>query len=115
MALIPKQEKFAQLYVELGNASEAYRQAYDSKAKPESVHVAASKLLSDNKVALRVEELQDELAEKSLWKRLRSVEVLSGVALGAEKDSDKVAAVKALNAMYGWDAPVKVDHTTQGE
>jgi len=34
MTLTPKQEKFAQLYVEIGNASEAYRQAYDSKAKP---------------------------------------------------------------------------------
>jgi len=29
MGLTPKQEKFANLYVELGNASEAYRQAYD--------------------------------------------------------------------------------------
>lgn len=115
MTLTPKQEKFAQLYVELGNASEAYRQAYESKAKPESVHVRASELLSDSKVSVRVQELRDDLAEKALWKRLRSVEVLSNVALGAEKDSDKVAAVKALNAMYGWDAPVKVDHTTKGE
>lgn len=27
--LTPKQEKFCQLYIELGNASEAYRQSYD--------------------------------------------------------------------------------------
>lgn len=59
--LTPKQEKFAQLYVELGNASEAYRVAYDSKAKSESVNVNASKLLSDAKVSLRVQEIQNDL------------------------------------------------------
>ncbi|AIM40703.1 terminase small subunit [Idiomarinaceae phage 1N2-2] len=59
--LTPKQEKFAQLYVETGNASEAYRVAYNSSAKHESVNVNASKLLSSAKVALRVKELQNEL------------------------------------------------------
>ena len=29
--LTPKQEKFAQVYVECGNASEAYRQAYNAE------------------------------------------------------------------------------------
>lgn len=113
--LTQKQEQFAQLYVELGNASEAYRQAYDSQAKPESVHVSACKLLDSPKVSLRVQELQDELEERALWRRVKSVKVLAEIAEGGEKDSDRVNAVKALNAMHGWDAPVKVDHTTKGE
>ena len=38
MKLTPKQEKFAQVYVETSNASEAYRQAYDAlKMKPETI------------------------------------------------------------------------------
>ena len=57
--LTPKQERFAQLYVEMGNASEAYRQAYDTSAKAESVHVNASKQLSDAGVSLRVQELRN--------------------------------------------------------
>lgn len=63
--LTPKQERFAQLYVELGNASEAYRQAYESKAKPESVHVRASEMLSDSKIRVRVQELAQAAAERA--------------------------------------------------
>lgn len=59
-----KQEKFAQKYVELGNASEAYRQSYDvAEMKPESVNRKAKELLDNGKITARVEELQ-ELARK---------------------------------------------------
>lgn len=60
MKLTDKQDKFARVYVETGNASEAYRQAYPrSKAwKDKSVHEEASKLLANPKVAPRVEELK---------------------------------------------------------
>ena len=112
--LTPKQEKFAQVYVETSNASKAYRTAYNSKAKADTVHVSASKLLSDPKVALRVHELREELQEKSLWKRLDSIRTLAEIASGKDaeaKPSDRVGAVKALNTMHGWDAPVKVDNT----
>lgn len=116
--LTPKQEKFAQLYVELGNASEAYRVAYDSKAKAEGVNVEASKMLKDPKITLRVQELREALEEKSLWKRLDSIKTLAGIADGTDpeaKPSDRVNAVKALNTMHGWDAPSKLDVTTKGE
>lgn len=116
--LTPKQEKFAQLYVELGNASEAYRVAYNSKAKAESVHVNASKVLSDARVSLRVKELREQLEEKSLWKRLDSIKTLASIADGTNveaKPSDRVNAVKALNTMHGWDAPSKLDVTTGGQ
>lgn len=57
--LTPKQEKFAQKYIELGNASEAYRQAYDAEnMKMEVIHVKACELLADGKVSVRVKELQ---------------------------------------------------------
>jgi phage terminase small subunit len=57
--LTPKQERFAQKYIELGNASEAYRLSYDAKKmKPEVIHVKACELLKDGKVAVRVAELQ---------------------------------------------------------
>lgn len=66
MALTAKREKFAQAYVETGNASEAYRRAFNVKpdAKPEGIHVNASKLLADANVSLRVGELQAEAAER---------------------------------------------------
>ncbi|UXN38139.1 terminase small subunit [Avibacterium paragallinarum] len=57
--LTPKQEKFCQLYLELGNASEAYRQAYNAeKMKPETINTKASELLHNGKIAERVSELR---------------------------------------------------------
>ena len=56
-----KQERFAQLYIETGNASEAYRQAYDAaRMKAETIHVKASQLLGKDKVAVRIAALQAE-------------------------------------------------------
>ena len=67
-ALTPKQEAFARAYVETGNASEAYRQAYEvaETTKPESVWSNASQVLADTKVAQRVMELQEAARERTL-------------------------------------------------
>ncbi len=65
-ALTPKQEAFAQAYVETGNASEAYRRSYDaSRTKPYVVNVKASQLLADGRISVRVAELRAELAERN--------------------------------------------------
>ncbi len=58
--LTPKQEAFAQLYIEIGNASEAYRRAYTVRetTKAATVWESASKLLADPKVSTRVATLQ---------------------------------------------------------
>ena len=57
--LTPKQELFAQAYVETANASAAYRRAYDtSDMKDTSVHVAACKQLAHGKTWQRIEQLQ---------------------------------------------------------
>ncbi|SHH81290.1 Terminase small subunit [Desulfofustis glycolicus DSM 9705] len=57
-----KKEKFAHKYVETGNASEAYRFAYNTaRMKPESVKRMASELLKDLYVTSTVEELRDKM------------------------------------------------------
>lgn len=112
--LKPKEERFAQLYIQLGNASEAYRQAYNSKAKQESVAVNASKLLAKANVSLRVDQLKEETAQQSAWSRLDSIKVLSEIAKGLDqeaKPNDRVNATKALNAMHGFDKQT-IDHTS---
>ena len=64
-SLTPKQELFAQKYVELGNASEAYRCAYDvQKATAKSVNELASTLLKNIKVASRVQMLRDAIEKR---------------------------------------------------
>ena len=63
--LTPKQEAFAQAYVETGNASEAYRRGYNAeKMSDNALHVAASRALSNAKVRLRVDALRAEVAKR---------------------------------------------------
>lgn len=59
MTLTPKQEKFCQLYIETGNASEAYRVSYDAEnMKPATINRKAKELLDNGKISARVAELQ---------------------------------------------------------
>ena len=65
MNLTQRQEDFCLAYVECCSATKAYRQAYNAQnMKPETVHVKASELLSNGKVAVRVEELRQQSAER---------------------------------------------------
>jgi phage terminase small subunit len=62
-----KQRRFAELYVELGNASEAYRQAYDVSegTKTTTINTKAKELLKHGTVAVLISNLQKELALES--------------------------------------------------
>lgn len=56
--LTPKQENFCIYYLETGNASEAYRRAYDtSKMKAETINRNAKALTDNNKIIARLAEL----------------------------------------------------------
>lgn len=115
--LTPKQEAFAKLVAEGSSQADAYRQAFNSKGKPKSVIPEASRLMANPNVSARVDALRQELAERSLWSRLDSVQVLAEIAKGQDaeaKPSDRVNAVKALNSMHGWDK-LSIDHTTAGQ
>lgn len=61
-----KQEAFCQAYIQNGgNASEAYRTAYDAgKMKAETIQNNAYKLLQNNDVATRVAELRAAIEER---------------------------------------------------
>ena len=59
-----KQSNFCDGYISLGNASEAYRQAYNAGGmKAETVHRKAAELLENGKVTARIEKLRSELQE----------------------------------------------------
>lgn len=107
--LTAKQESFAQAIAAGKTQADAYRDAYDAEnMKENSVWTNASKLMADAKVAQRVEELRKGLEKKELWTREMSVKAL----IGAYKDGNptaKIAAVKELNAMHGFNAPTKLD------
>jgi phage terminase small subunit len=65
--LTPKQEAFCLAYTKTGNASEAYRQAYDaSEMSAAAVEVEASRLLNHPKVTLRLASVQEKEEVKAL-------------------------------------------------
>lgn len=65
MKLTVKQEAFCLAYIETGNASEAYRQAYNvAKMKQDAIAVEACRLLDNPNVSLRVAELQQSLVKR---------------------------------------------------
>lgn len=64
--MTPKQEAFALAYVETGNASEAYRRAYNAEKMSErAIAVEASRLLDHPAVSLRVTSLRKEAEERT--------------------------------------------------
>ena len=66
--LTPKQEAFSLVFVEIGNASEAYRRSYNvgKDTKPETVWRKACEVLANGKVAARVAELQLAAQERTV-------------------------------------------------
>lgn len=107
----PKQEHFAQCIADGMTQADAYRTAYDaSNMKDSSIHVNASKLLADAKVAQRVAELKAKLSAKALWTREMSVQALVSaykIAKGKDNASGMTGAIKELNAMHGFNEPTK--------
>ena len=64
MELTQKQERFCQVYIELGNASEAYRQVYNAdKMRPETINRTAKDLLDNTKITARLNELRAPAVE----------------------------------------------------
>lgn len=61
-----KQEKFCNKYLECGNASEAYRYAYNCKdISPTTINRKAVEVLENGKIAARIKSMQDKLAAVS--------------------------------------------------
>src|SRR5690625_7631369 len=66
MKLTAKQEAFCLAYLENGNASEAYRRAYNTKRmKPATVNRKAKEHLEHGKIAARLAQMQREAAKRN--------------------------------------------------
>lgn len=104
-SLTIKQEKFCNKYLECGNASEAYRYAYDcSKMSNNSVWCNASQLLADTKVAQRLEYLKNHLAEAA------------GItALQIIREHQKIAFSDATRIRNGWMSLKEFESLTDDE
>lgn len=105
--MTPKQEQFARLYVETGNASEAYRQAYNAdNMKPETVTNEAYKLLQDPDISAMVDGLKEEARQRhavTVGDLLHELEQARAAALAAPtpQSSAAVSATMGKAKMLG--------------
>lgn len=128
----PRHERFALLLAEGRSQADAYRKAYpqSKRWKDEAVHVKGSELAG--KVSVRVRELQEELAKRSVIQKEEVVKFLSDVVrtpigevgpdspLAQAYESgkggvrvsfvSKLAAIEQLAKLLGWYAPQKVEN-----
>jgi phage terminase small subunit len=107
--LTPKQEAFCLTYFDTSNASEAYRKAYSpARATPKTINEKASRLLAQDKVRARIGELQKRVEDLSIWKRQDSIRALVAIAKSQKEPAgSRISAVKELNSMHGYNAPIK--------
>ena len=133
--LTPKQRKFAEEYVNTGNASEAYRRAYNvaKTTSNEVIAVKASELLKNGNISVRVKDLQKQEAEafqitrkevaEGYFKMIKSWEYLMDLAAKENltkeqkakfyllkemvKGSDYRGAYDSIAKMFGLNAPDK--------
>jgi hypothetical protein len=103
-----KQLAFAEKVVLSGlNASQAYRESYNTKAKPNTVNCEASKLMKNPKVANTIMALEQAKQANALHSaeslKALVVSTLVDVAANSDRDAVRVAAVKVLGTVVGVD------------
>ena len=115
MALTPKQESFCLAYLETGNASEAYRRAYDSgdMAAP-TINRKAKDLLNNGKITARLETLRAPAiakAQLTVEDLLGELEEARALAMSIEAPAPAVSATMGKAKLLGL-GKVTLDHTS---
>lgn len=106
--LTAKQEAFCQGIADGLGQADAYRAAYaGNNMSDSSIYPLTTRMMKNAKIIARIAELRSEVQEKQLWSREMSVKALVQ-AYREGSGSVKVAAVKELNAMHGYNEPSKV-------
>lgn len=108
--LTPKQEKFCLKYIETGNASEAYRQAYNCEnMQPQTINKNANVLLQNNQIATRVSEIQQIHVKRHMVtvdSLTAELEELKELAKQEGQISAGVSAVMGKAKIHGFDKVV---------
>ncbi len=118
----PRHELFAQAIAKGKSQREAYVEAGFGSESVEAQDANASRLISDDRVKLRVVELQERAAnrvEVTLETQLAKLETVMNRALGSDQNSAAVAAIMGQSKLAGLiedkvKSENKVDLATEG-
>lgn len=113
--MTPKQQRFAELYLELGNASEAYRRSYQAgNMTAVTINKRASELLADGGISGWVEAARAKAADEAvvtLEGHLRELAAIRDEARAAGQFGAAVAAETARAKHAGITRPDKHEVT----
>ena len=110
--LTPKQSKFCEVYLETGNATEAYRRAYNTiTMQPNTIHRAAKELHDLPKIRSYIDTLRSavekeivtKLANEDVYDRIaaaRDVDNAYAIAQGKNNPAAMIAAVQLKAKLY---------------
>lgn len=104
-----KQQKFADLYIETGNATQSYVDAGYKATKREVAEANARKLLGNYSVQKYIENRMQELQQNSIASQEEVLQYLTKVMRGKEKDQfgldaslqDRTKCAELLGKRYG--------------
>lgn len=82
-----KQQAFADFYIELGNAAQAYVQAYPNVKKEATAKAAGSRLLTNVNVKNYIDERMEELKSERVADQQEILELLTSVLRGEEQSA----------------------------
>lgn len=115
MKLTLKQENFCLAYIETGNATEAYRRAYNKRdIKTDTANRNAKKLMDNVKIMSRLEELRKPIIKRhnvTVDSLIGELEEARQLALETEQTSAAVGATMGKAKLCGLDKQV-IDHTS---
>ena len=116
MRLTPRQEAFALAYFETGNASEAYRRAYDvgPDANPSTARTEGYRMSKRPQIRARVSELQSFAVASVNYSRERAaleLEEVRRLAIKQGKLSPAVSATALKVKLFGLEAPTRFEGT----
>lgn len=77
-----KQQAFADNYIEIGNATEAYKRAYPNVKRDETARSASSRMLTNVNVKSYIENRMEELKSERVADQQEILELLTSIARG---------------------------------
>lgn len=109
--LSPKQQAFADRYLETSNATQSYIDA-GYKCEGKAAEAGAAQVLGNIKVAEYIESKKKKLSEKSEWNRERLVKEFESIHYGGDTaPKDQIAALREIGRLVGaYDETLNVKH-----
>ena len=108
--LTPKMEAYAQAFVKLGIASDAYKEAYDASGmKDGTIYTEASLLLKNPAVKARVKELQNDAKEALQISREMIANKMLDIMNKTKDEKTALKAGESLSKLLGLSEPDRID------